>query len=972
MQSSRGPSLKRRSTTTSGPTSQQNAARKRQKIQDIRHIPAQAADPAISQTGDLDIASFVAAREFEIKALDSAVTNSRKALSLRAFQQVPRNLRRRTASHNVKKVPKRLRPLAAKQMKEDNTPTIDRNKRGKSVRMRLRIEGMKRTKRRIANAKAKAKEQAPAASPLKRGADSKDQPQETRIARIKKNSLCEPPKATSRFKKRQIKKTWLPTHLWHAKRAHMTKPQEPLWRMAIPLRPTEKSYRPTHRASGSRGCIAWDLSYMSTIGAVGTEESLIGMLKSVGFGLSPGALEEPCWGKKGSKWRDGTRHAHSWVHQRDGEQDPIAPVTVIWCATGIAPSQKAGQNAQASEADQSQDHEMEPVPLNPKVTSKKPRRRLFIRVHPSAFLQLWQELIKDTKIQRPAVLLEDLRFQIGSIHLTGLSSTECLLKVLSTMDLDSSPSHPAEMFRSLQGLSNVASMPKDSLLAFEIQDPRLHLSTMTTNGSLRPENDSREDDTQASSKLAELLALWPIAAHRQSTNLFDQKRRVLASQSLPSQKAVQRRKALAPPGQNPTPRSSDPDIPVVLLASRSKGSLNAQGSWTILLPWGCVDAVWRCLMYCPLSCGGQPRFGGLEQERQIALERGEGWFPGDFPGTEAGAAWARSEAEVRQKDWERKPPGRRINFEILQLHNDSKKGELGNPWACDWSFLMNTDTPPLKASEIKTAEASSIIKDGPETKTTEAREPPLSPKRVQSTTISTFANLKKMSFGISNPRLLAVKITFLTRGTPSSCARVYRLPSRDDNLGLRDQWLAVTRQLSKQNGSLLTEAIPKDKLNWRGMYKGHRAYDNEERVLEEISVQAGNAPGDTLNDDMKKTKTDARRRKKISSSKEATSTKFSREAMLTSLLQPAADQGLEHPRLPSQNDLIGFVTTGEYSLSEGRGVAIGNVWLQKLLSGWEGKSAKNGMNMQVERERRLVIIRNVGEITGRLGIWELL
>ncbi len=68
------------------------------------------------QPGELNIASFVKSREFEIKALESSMQKARKGLMSRAFQQLPRNLRRRTASHNVKKVPRRLRKRAAREV----------------------------------------------------------------------------------------------------------------------------------------------------------------------------------------------------------------------------------------------------------------------------------------------------------------------------------------------------------------------------------------------------------------------------------------------------------------------------------------------------------------------------------------------------------------------------------------------------------------------------------------------------------------------------------------------------------------------------------------------------------------------------------------------------------------------------------------------------------------------------------------
>jgi hypothetical protein len=96
---------------------QNSNARKRQKNQDARAIPTQRGDPALSANGELNITSFVKAREFEISALDKSMRKARQTLMSRAFQQVPRHMRRRTASHNAKKVPRRLRRRAVREVR---------------------------------------------------------------------------------------------------------------------------------------------------------------------------------------------------------------------------------------------------------------------------------------------------------------------------------------------------------------------------------------------------------------------------------------------------------------------------------------------------------------------------------------------------------------------------------------------------------------------------------------------------------------------------------------------------------------------------------------------------------------------------------------------------------------------------------------------------------------------------------------
>lgn len=95
------------------PSSQQ---RKRFKTQGARVIAAQSTGEAF-QNGEIDVQKYVKSREFEIRALEDSLVRSKKSATGRAFQAVPRSLRRRTASHNVKRVPKRLRPRAAKEVR---------------------------------------------------------------------------------------------------------------------------------------------------------------------------------------------------------------------------------------------------------------------------------------------------------------------------------------------------------------------------------------------------------------------------------------------------------------------------------------------------------------------------------------------------------------------------------------------------------------------------------------------------------------------------------------------------------------------------------------------------------------------------------------------------------------------------------------------------------------------------------------
>jgi ribonuclease P/MRP protein subunit POP1 len=87
----------------------------RSKQRDARTLISQTSSTAL-KNGELNVEKFVKAREYEIRALEEGISRSKKALTKRAFQQVPKDLRRRTASHNAKKVPKRLQKRAKKEV----------------------------------------------------------------------------------------------------------------------------------------------------------------------------------------------------------------------------------------------------------------------------------------------------------------------------------------------------------------------------------------------------------------------------------------------------------------------------------------------------------------------------------------------------------------------------------------------------------------------------------------------------------------------------------------------------------------------------------------------------------------------------------------------------------------------------------------------------------------------------------------
>lgn len=799
----------------------------------------------------------------------------------------------------------------------------------------------------------------------------------------------------------------------------MTRPTLPLWRMAIPLGPSEKSYRPTHRAVGARGCVAWDMSYMSTVGCQGTESTLILLLKAFSF------HGEGWTGAKFRRWINGTRHAEGWISERDNLKRPIAPVCMFWQA-------KLASDETAVPVDQRK------IKLD---------RKLFIRVHPSAFHQFWTELLKIAKIQKPQVLVEDLRFEIGSISVCGPGSSEALAGVLK---LAGQQSHLESLWSVLPMLSSPSTLPKGAMLALDALDPRYVYPP-------RQVRVHRSDEELQ--KLNELIVTWSADKGFPVSRLFDHRERYRVSIALPSQKSINRRKAKVIPGQEARPSEKDPSIPVVLLAHRSaEPGAKGLGSWTLLMPWSCIDMIWRSLMHYPLSTGSIPRFGGLAQNQQVAFEQATPWYPGDFPATEAGKAWERTKAEERFDTWLRRPTSKRFAWESLDL-GLCRKGELGRGWACDWEYLFEetlaikspvsteTDThdqthQPLLTQRQRKAAATKAERQSEEqarrrnTSSPESdTEPETSSKMEKYTQLAptrAASIFTKYSSSTSPPipTLATVKITYLTRGTPKAPARIYRLPQRSSESSpvndgqvqpktsnsskppksktLRQRWLSLDSDPSSPNPSSstsLSQHLPKEHRNHHDDPVRLTAYDPVYTAdLSHIRV----FPPHETNP------------KVLNMFGPKPAPKTAEEALkvvqpqdIPRMIVDSAGRLVKeevwdrHVPCPEKEDLIGFVTSGGYSLAQGRGIAVGSIWVQRVIDGWkedddEGDERQEGGGgggggrhkeqekgkgkgkvdvakvkaekvkaKQIERERHLCVVRNAGESVGRLAVWEL-
>jgi ribonuclease P/MRP protein subunit POP1 len=543
----------------------------------------------------------------------------------------------------------------------------------------------------------------------------------------------------------------------------------------------------------------------------------------------------------------------AYLYERENPDKLIAPATIIWCVdTQDLERQKACSPVEST-------------------------RMALLRVHPSAFMQIWEELIRLGKVAKPQVKIEDLRFEIGSIEVMGPGATETLLGALwpsKTRNDDNAINSVEDVWRSLNGLNNPSMLPQHALLAFDVQDPRLHHPPRTVKPPTSGDHEL---------ELMNLLVEWKVDEVQGAANIFNRSARLKASSSLPSQKAINRRRTLAVPGQYPEGLPKDPSIPTLMYCVAE--SARSPAKWVVLMPWRCVQPVWYSIMYYPLSTGGQPLFGGLQQIRQLAFEAGRPWFPADFPGTAAGMAWESAERAKREDAWRRRPKSKRTNWDAVDL-GDGRRGEIGVGWACDWERL------------VLGAPIANVEKDQAETdteNTTVADQPASTSPSLKFTQVAK----REIKTPLPTNALAAVSIILTNRGVPETCARVYRLPSSSLH---RKQWLAL-RTPSRQHQNGAKHGIPK------------------------------------ISDDLPP--------------------HIVQRRLAQSLLAPTRPGQRDYPICPAEDDLIGFVTSGNFNLGEGKGTGVGNILLSKI----------PGLLEKAGEVDRWCVVRNAGDSIGRLAQW---
>ncbi|XP_034384970.1 ribonucleases P/MRP protein subunit POP1 isoform X2 [Cyclopterus lumpus] len=614
--------------------------------------------------------AFATARASEVRTMLKATTKTTG--SCHVFGALPKHMRRRAMSHNTKRLPCRLRDVANR-MREKSLQASSKKKKEES-------KGKSRKARRQHG-----------------------------------NLLLE-------FNRRQRKNKWLETHIWHAKRFHMVKK----WGYCLGDRPTYKCYRSSYRAMSSH-CLLQDLSYYCCIELQGEEEKLLASLsqltsKEAGptfaaalslSGQRQGSVDVYRAGQYPMQplgpvtflWRpraQGSTHRQLWIWAHPTIKPDLLPElqTVCQCCEAVLPPAAPAVIPTEGVSALEPEPKPEKTPESKQITGTKRKQTFKDASEPSEKKILGDGTRSPTtpvtwKSSSNGIVISDLTMEIVRYRLIGPQSHSVLVETMeAATDCDgmntSQPSclwwpehckneskmnlhqQQADVFHLLKGVYSTGELPSGTVLGLTVDDPRLTLPTKKVK-ALPCVKQAQEVEEE---KRRELM-LRGAPAHCCQSSLWESSVRDNVTVNKISNKLLNHmRSELLVPGSRLSPTPLQGRVPILLVHQPGKQvghEMTSWGAgWDLLLPKGWGMAFWVPLVYRGV------RIGGLTMSLKHSQNKGAAHFPHDYPDCPAGARFQEEQEAQLLYEFKRYPPAKRNNY--------IKHGCLA-PFCCPWQQL---------------------------------------------------------------------------------------------------------------------------------------------------------------------------------------------------------------------------------------------------------------------------------------------
>ncbi|KAK4686639.1 ribonuclease P/MRP protein subunit POP1, partial [Tremellales sp. Uapishka_1] len=402
---------------------------------------------------------------------------------------------------------------------------------------------------------------------------------------------------------------------------------------------------------------------------------------------------------------------------------------------------------------------------------KGEKRRVWMRIHPSIFVEVWDSLKLCLKDGSTATM-KDLRLDLDAFEIMGPRAGKVLARVVKVCKSDLVDKAKSNFVKMMASLDDAAQLPDGIVAGLRVYDPRLHFPPKRSTVD--------EAETSADGVLRASMSMEP-SSELATSELWDEEiREGLAKPRYKKSDLDRRRQKLAQPGTRLRPMAQDDRIPLIIIQRSIISAASPSESFhgfTLLLPKGWAMYFLSSIIYSSLLVGG------VNERRVQYREAGLPCFPEGFSGVcKAGIEWEKEDGMREVERWEKKPPSKRPSWEALGTQW---------PWWPNWNAAATGDEEEERA-----------LNGVPTSLTTES-SPWLLPtslaRRISSTApsdhlfslVNTFRSQRSLpplpihdKLQLYTSALVHVKLVVLGRGSPGKMAVIYSLSASE-----REEWL---------------------------------------------------------------------------------------------------------------------------------------------------------------------------------------
>ncbi|KFV90094.1 Ribonucleases P/MRP protein subunit POP1, partial [Eurypyga helias] len=604
--------------------------------------------------------TFAQARAAEIRAMLKAV--GQKSSNSLVFQTLPRHMRRRAMSHNIKRLPRRLQEIAKKEKKEQS-----KTKCRKARRRHINL--------------------------------------------------------VAEFNRRQRKNIWLETHIWHAKRFHMVKkwgyclgdsPTEKSYRacyraMTKHCLLQDLSYYCCLELTGKENELLKQLVRICSVDAGLTFEEaccLSGRFEGSLNLYRADRYPEDMLGPVTFIWkpRDGSENRQLWIWMHPALKQEILRElkTIFQCSepeevyipepvtTSVQEEEQMDVGLNLGKKRKKEDKEGEKAVPVKKILGDGTRDPF----------QSYSWISQTTGIAISDRTMEILRYRlIGPLSHSVLTETLKAASLQTEMadsetelnnwwvenckDSEKVSLHQRQsaIFELLEGIGSPSEMPPGTILGLTVGDPRVNLPKKKTKAM--PDFEKYQDNDKVRQ-----LYLEGVPVDCAHSFIWDQDIcKNVTENKISEQDINHMRSQLLVPGSHLDLGPSESKIPILLVQQPGKVAGEDRpgwgSGWDICLPKGWGMAFWIPFVYRGV------RVGGLQEALKHSEYQRTPHTPNDFPDCQAGMQFAKELETSLLEKFKRRPPAKRANY--------VKLGTL-SPFVCPWGQLTKNWEGRMKAS----------------------------------------------------------------------------------------------------------------------------------------------------------------------------------------------------------------------------------------------------------------------------------